>query len=42
MYEYDSLGISNDYNGFTTSDIALTFTLPVRGEGFASSHISIK
>ena len=29
IYEYDFSGISNDYNGFTTSKIALTFTFPL-------------
>ena len=32
IYEYDFLGIVNDYNGFTTSKIALTFTFSAHGE----------
>ena len=32
MHEYDFSGIVNDYNVFTTSEIALTFTFPAHGE----------
>ena len=32
MHEYDSSGISNDCNGFTTSEIALMFTFSAHGE----------
>ena len=32
MYEYDFPGISNDCNGFTTSEVALTFTFSAHGE----------
>ena len=30
--EYDLSGISNGYNGLTTSEIALTFTFPDHGD----------
>ena len=32
MYEYDFPGISNDCNGFTTSEVALTFTFSALGD----------
>ena len=32
MYEYDFSGIVNDYNGFTTSEVALTFTFSALGD----------
>ena len=40
MYEYDFSGISNDYNGFTTSEIALTFTFSVTGISVAQPAMS--
>ncbi|KXB91088.1 hypothetical protein HMPREF3191_01073 [Veillonellaceae bacterium DNF00626] len=41
MYEYDFSGILNDCNGFTTSEIALTFTFPASGKVPAQPGIGV-